>query len=175
MADKYIAIIVEGGSERKIIDILLDKHLLKFNREDLLNEEVINERNAKKFSKLYLGFSYDKPIVIYRVLDSHKEVFKISKPFKNKVESTTNLYTTPEIEILFIIYFGDYDAFKKTKNVKPNEYCKIHYKKEIAHIKSPEEVYEFWIDKPEKLVETIKEYAQKSNDDRKNTLASLLR
>lgn len=36
--EKYIACICEGSAEAAIIDILLDNRLLRFTREDLLDE-----------------------------------------------------------------------------------------------------------------------------------------
>ena len=43
---KRVACICEGGAERAILDLLLDKHKLIFEREDLIDEEVLKVRNA---------------------------------------------------------------------------------------------------------------------------------
>ena len=52
---KYIACICEGGAERAILDLLLDNHKLKFEHEDLIEEEVLRCR------RLYMvnEFLYD--------------------------------------------------------------------------------------------------------------------
>ena len=46
---KYIACICEGGAERAILDLLLDNHKLKFEHEDLIEEEVLRCRSAREF------------------------------------------------------------------------------------------------------------------------------
>lgn len=43
----YIACICEGGAERAILDLLLDNHKLIFEREDLIEEEVLRCRSGK--------------------------------------------------------------------------------------------------------------------------------
>ncbi len=47
---KYKACICEGSAQQAIIDILLDKHLLIFGRDDMLDEQVIrtNIENSKR-------------------------------------------------------------------------------------------------------------------------------
>ena len=51
---KYKACICEGSAENAIIDILVDEHLLIFEREEMLDGEVIRIRDAKKFESRYL-------------------------------------------------------------------------------------------------------------------------
>ena len=46
---KYKACICEGTAENAIMDILLDHNLLIFNREDMIEEEVIRCREGRKF------------------------------------------------------------------------------------------------------------------------------
>ena len=50
---KYKACICEGAAETAIIDILLDYGLLIFSREEMIEEEVIRCREAKKFEEKY--------------------------------------------------------------------------------------------------------------------------
>lgn len=38
---KYIACICEGGAERAIFDLLLEKNKLIFKKENLIEEEII--------------------------------------------------------------------------------------------------------------------------------------
>ena len=49
----YKACICEGSAENAIMDILLDYNLLIFNREEMIEEEVIRCREAKKFEEKY--------------------------------------------------------------------------------------------------------------------------
>ena len=83
---KYIACICEGGAERAILDLLLDNHQLKFEREDLIEEEVLRCRSAKEFENKYLRKSYEEKITIYRVLDSRSEKFNLSKAYANQLK-----------------------------------------------------------------------------------------
>jgi len=40
MEKKYLAVIIEGGAEKSIVRVLLDNNLLKFNRTDMLDEDI---------------------------------------------------------------------------------------------------------------------------------------
>lgn len=51
---KIKACICEGAAEAAIMDILLDNHLLIFEREEMLDEAVIRCRDGKTFENRYL-------------------------------------------------------------------------------------------------------------------------
>ena len=55
----YVACIAEGAAETAIMDILLDNNLLVFNREQLIDEQVLSCRSASVFERRYLrkGFN----------------------------------------------------------------------------------------------------------------------
>ncbi len=57
-----VACICEGGAETAIIDMLVDNELLKFSREQMLNEEVIRCRGGKEFEQRYLRKSFESKI-----------------------------------------------------------------------------------------------------------------
>ena len=78
---KYKACICEGSAENAIIDILVDEHLLVFEREEMLDGEVIRIRDARKFESRYLRKGFDDKISIIRILDSRREQFSLSKCF----------------------------------------------------------------------------------------------
>ena len=59
---KYIACICEGGAERAILDLLLDSHKLIFEREELIEEEVLRCRSGKEFEKRYLRKGFNDKI-----------------------------------------------------------------------------------------------------------------
>ena len=180
MEKKYLAVIIEGGAEKSIVRVLLDNNLLRFNRTDMLDEDIIQNRNAKTFAREYLTHGFkDNQISVLRILDSHSERFTIPRAYARVISKITNIYTSPEIEMLFIIYNNDFDKFKnqktdrKGKKLPAHEWCKKYYK--MREVKSPEFVYDFWIKQPEMLVEAIKIYSSKSKDPFENTLASILR
>ena len=76
---KYKACICEGAAENAIMDILLDKELLVFSREEMLEESVIRCRDGKKFEQKYLRKGFAEKISVIRILDSRREKFKIGK------------------------------------------------------------------------------------------------
>lgn len=125
---RYVACICEGGAERAILDLLLDNHMLVFDREQLLEEEVLRCRSAKEFEDKYLRKGFREKITVYRILDSRRENFKLSTIYQSKID-VINVVTAPEIEILIIYNEGKYKEFKNSGE-KPSVYCKstLRYK-----------------------------------------------
>lgn len=164
MSNVLIAIIVEGNAEQAIVDVLLKHHALIYGREDLLQEEVIRTRSASSFSKKYLNKSMNKMVRIYRVLDSKTENFKLSKVYQKKVElPINNLYTTPEIEILFILYHDDINKYKRSK-LKPSSFVKQNYS-DLAKVKSYKDVFDFWDNHFLELIQALKKYKSSNSDN----------
>ena len=172
---KYIACICEGGAERVIMDLLLDNHMLIFERDELLDEEVLSCRGGKDFEKKYLGKGFSDKITIYRILDSRREKFNISKAYKDKID-VVNVITAPEIEMLIICNegkFAEFQKFKNNKSGKPSTYCKteLGYKE----VKTNEFVYHYFSD-VSKLKYAISEYKRLSGGHRgEKTLYDILR
>lgn len=98
---KYKAGICEGSAEAAIIDILVDNDLLIFSRSEMLDESAIRSRGAKRFEERYLRKGFDNQISVIRILDSHREEFRLSKAYANKID-VINVVTAPEIEMLII-------------------------------------------------------------------------
>ncbi len=98
---KYKVCICEGAAEEAIINILLDNNLLIFQRNEILEEDVIRCRSGKEFEENYLKRGFDDKISVIRILDSKNENFKLSKPYANKVD-VINIIIAPEIEMLII-------------------------------------------------------------------------
>ena len=119
----YVACIAEGAAETAIIDILLDHHLLIFDREEMLDEQVLRYRSASVFESRYLRKGFSGKITVYRILDSRRENFRLSKAYEHKVD-VINVVTAPEIEMLIILNENRYDDFKKS-GMKPSEYCML--------------------------------------------------
>ena len=120
---KYTACICEGGAETAILDLLLDQNKLIFSRNDLLEGEILKTRKGMDFETRYLKKDFSGKITVYRILDSRRENFKISKAYQHKVE-VVNVITAPEIEMLIICNEGKYQDFEKKKGMSPSEYCK---------------------------------------------------
>lgn len=91
---KYKACICEGAAENAIMDILLDKELLVFSREEMLEESVIRCRDGKKFEQKYLRKGFAEKISVIRILDSRREKFKIGKAYEHKIDVINVDYCT---------------------------------------------------------------------------------
>jgi len=155
---KYKACICEGSAEKAIINILLDNNLLIFDREELIEQEVISCRGAKAFEERYLRKTFDDQISVIRILDSRKENFKLSKAYEHKID-VVNVITAPEIEILVIINENKYQDFKKSK-LKPSDFCKQNLK--MPKVKNYDSVIQYFSDVTQ-LVNAIKEYKKIMN------------
>ena len=103
----YVACIAEGAVETAIIDILLDHHLLIFDREEMLDEQVLRCRSASMFESKYLRKGFSGKITVYRILDSRRENFRMSKTI-----TVINVVTAPEIEMLITLNENRYDDSK---------------------------------------------------------------
>jgi hypothetical protein len=155
LEDKYILCICEGNAEVDIMNILLADDLLIFNREDLIEEKVHKRMSVKKIEDNYLGLSYNKELVILRIIDSRNEKFTLSKAYRGRFE-ILNAITNPEIEILIVIDKGDYDEFCKNKSKeKPSVFCKRVYS--YKDIKSKGFMNDYFNDS-KKLLDAIKEH-----------------
>lgn len=154
---KYKACICEGGAETAIMDLLLDQNKLIFSRDELLEGEILRTRKGKEFETRYLKKNFSGKITVYRILDSRRENFKISKAYQQKVE-VVNVITAPEIEMLIICNEGKYHDFEKKKNMSPSEYCKSILKmknvKSVSLLRNILLMYLFW----KKVFMSIREY-----------------
>ena len=168
--DGYVACICEGSAEQAVMELLLDANKLIFTTEQLLEEEIIRCRGAKRFEQKYLRKGFNKKITILRILDSRRENFTLSKAYVDKVD-VIDIITAPEIEMLIIFNEDKYTEYKKSK-MKPSEFCKIKLK--LGNVKSYEFVKKYFSD-ISKLCESINEYRQISKVRKgENTLFDLL-
>ena len=171
------ALIAEGGSEQAVLEILIENNLLVFPKEQIFKEQVLRTRAASSFQKKHLqqGLGNTK-LIVYRILDSRGENFNLSAPYRNKVQEVIDLLTRPEFEMLFIIHFNDYASYRRVSSrMNPSDFAKEKYAQRVGNVKSREDVFAFWNDRPQDLVAAIREYARLSPDGIDNTLASILR
>ncbi len=168
---KYNACICEGTAEQVIIDLLLDNNKLIFSRNELLEHEVLRCRTGKNFEEQYLRKGFTEQITVFRILDSRRENFKLSKAYQSKVK-IINVITAPEIEMLVILNEGKYADYKKSGK-KPSEYCKsdlkYHDVKGATFVKS-------YFHNIDILIRAIIEYKRVSDVKRNEiTLADILK
>lgn len=168
---KYVACICEGSAEKAIINLLLDNDLCIFKKENLIEQELLSCRSAKEFEERYLRKTFDDKITVIRVLDSRKEVFKLSKAYKDKID-VINIITAPEIEVLIILHEGKYQDFKKSK-LKPSDFCKQNLR--MATVKRYDFVTDYFSD-VSVLVNVLKQYKNLPNTPKDElTLSDLVK
>ena len=128
----YILIMTEGTTELAFLDVLLEKNILKFDKEELLMEEMYHSRQIDGEIKGYIQLlDYRDKVFIYRVGDVLKEKLTIPTTIlPEKIAGIMDISTTPEFEILFILNEDLYDEYLKFKsNVKASSFYKMHNKK----------------------------------------------
>mgnify|MGYP004702373339 CR=1 FL=1 len=126
LKNEIVACICEGAFERIVMEVLLDADCLEFSWCDLLEGDLVDLRNARRFTERYLHRDYGEThIRIIRILDSRSERFDIPEFFQGKISRIQSYFTRPEIEILVIIHEACYDEYtKKYAKMKPSVYCK---------------------------------------------------
>lgn len=154
----YVACICEGSAEKAIINLLLENDKLIFNKKQMIDRQIISCRDGKSFETKYLRKGFEHKITIYRILDSRRERFKLSKAYQGKIE-IVNVITAPEIEMLIILNEKKYEDYKKSR-LKPSLYCKIILKHK--NVKNYKFVEEYFRD-IDKLIQCIMEYKRVSN------------
>lgn len=173
--ETIVACICEGNAEEAVVNILLDHDKLIFDRSQMLEEKVIRERSATTFERKYLNREFgDKKIIIYRILDSRKEKFNLSKVYHGKIE-VIDIITAPEIEMLIIHNENKFADFKKyaNKGLKPSEYCKQILK--LPNVKNKKYILSYFNDIAN-LTRAIKEHKSKANiKSGEKTLADILK
>lgn len=165
MNDKYILCICEGNFEITIMEMLLERHLLPFEKERLVEEKFIKRGSVANISRNYLNRKFDKPVYILRIIDSKSEKFKLSKEYLNKVNKIIDIITKPEIEILIIISENDYEKFTNSPpeiRRSPSSYCKSEYG--MKNVKSKKFVKEYFND-ISKLKTAIKTHRTYTKDN----------
>lgn len=164
-----VACLCEGSMEQAIMEILLDHDRLIFERDELLDGEVLRCRSAKNFERDHLKKTTNELITVYRILDSANENFKLSGPYAKRVK-VVNIITAPEIEMLVIHAEGKYDDYVR-KRMKPSDYVKQHLK--LSKIKTYDFAKSYFSD-VNVLIDAIIQYKQKAAN-KSGTLADLLK
>ena len=163
--DSYIACICEGASEVTVMDILLDRGLPLFGRNQLLGESVLSSkffRDPELFCRKYLTMDYEgKRIVVLLVQDRKNTSYGIKRPYLEKVSEFVYVITAPEIEMLMIHSLGFYNDYKKQASKKKSStYLAEKIKKRSSAIKSRTFIEEFY--EEHDLVNAIREHRKKS-------------
>lgn len=135
-----VACLCEGTAEEVILSKLLAAGLLIFSVDDLIDNKVLRIRNGSRFAHQHLNHSFEEKVIVYRILDSKTEKFKLPKPYQEKV-SIHNVITKPEIEMLLIISEGQLEDFERLHDIKPSDYAKTLFKGENIKSRAFNETY----------------------------------
>lgn len=137
----YILIMTEGSDELAFVNVLLDRDILKFKREELLMEDIYH---ARQITGELIGYIQLLPsgdtVSIYRIGDKLSDKLKTPKEIlPEKILDKYDISTTPEFEVLFILNENLYDEYLKVKSIKkPSQFYKEHnkkYKKQASFVK----------------------------------------
>ena len=130
----------EGKTELAFLEVLLEKNILKFNKEELLMEEIFHSRQIEGEIKGYIQLlNYQDKVFIYRVGDGLKDKLIIpSTILSEKIDGVIDISTTPEFEILFILNENLFEEYLKVKStMKASSFYKLHnkhYKKQYNFV-----------------------------------------
>ncbi len=117
----------EGTTEMAFLEVLLEKSLLRFKREELLMEKIFHSRQIDGEIMGYIQLLPNgDDVSIFRVGDTLTDALRIPKSIlPSKIRNREDISTTPEFEILFIIHEGLHEAFLKVKShQKPSSFYK---------------------------------------------------
>ena len=137
----YILIMNEGNNELAFVNVLLEKGILKFKKEELLMEDVYH---ARQITGELMGYIQLLPsgdtVSIYRIGDKLSDKLIVpTNIMSEKIKDKYDISTTPEFEVLFLLNENIYDDYLKVKSIKkPSEFYKEHnknYKKQSSFVK----------------------------------------
>lgn len=136
----YILIMTEGTDELAFVNVLLERGILKFKKEELLMEDIYHARQITGELIVYIQLLQSGDTVsIYRIGDKLSDKLTIPKNIiPDKIVGKYDISTTPEFEVLFLLNEGIYDDYLKVKStMKPSEFYKKHnknYKKQSTFV-----------------------------------------
>lgn len=149
----------EGRGEEVIVKKLVAADKLVFPKTDVV--DITRSRKAVDIQNVYLGFEYDWPVCVLRVLDSPRERFRLGRLYANRFP-VVSVYTRPEIEMLVIIREGKYSDYAKLKSsTKPSIYCRDTLR--MRNVKSGDFLESYW--DAESIAAAAREYRRVSHLD----------
>lgn len=171
----YILIMTEGTTELALLEVLLEKGMLKFNKTELLMEKIYHSRQIVGEIISYIQLiDYKDKVCIYRVGDTLHDKLRIPKSLvSEKIASNVDISTTPELEILFIVNENLYKEYEKVKSkVKPSAFYKKYNKN---YKKQKKFVYDYFSKMTNKeIFDLFQKYVKKYGKNLKRGQKNLL-
>ena len=124
----------EGNEEVYLLEYLLDKGYLIFEKKDILDRRPIHFRQPAEISALIDLLPISTELIFYRIGDKQNDDYDFRYFDLRKEHILVNkVCTLPELEILVIINEKLYDEFLKTKSkIMPKQFVKEHVKGYIS-------------------------------------------
>ena len=117
----------EGQNEETLLNMLLDKNLLIFSRDDLIGRRPYPIRQLNNTTIKTELKHYGQETIVYRVGDKQNDTLSIPKDLKNIVfkDKIYKYCTKPELEMLLIINEGLEKQYEKVKSSEsPKSFAK---------------------------------------------------
>lgn len=145
----------EGTAEEVVVGKLLEADRFIFPQDNVV--AVTRKRKAADIQNEFLGYAYDWPVCVLRVLDSRKERFQLGVLYRDRYR-VFSVYTHPEIELLCIIREGEWRHWRKSGKA-PNSFCKQELG--MSKIKQKDFLESYW--DAESIVDAANEYRRLSS------------
>lgn len=140
LASSHPIISCEGTGEEVVARKLVEADRLIFPATAVV--DITRKRRSADIQSDYLGFQYDWPVCILRILDSPRERFRLGRLYSERFP-VVSVYTRPEIEMLVIIREGRYaDYSKRSSAMKPSIFCKDVLR--MRDVKSAAFLEDYW-------------------------------
>ena len=155
----------EGNDEKAFLDLLLERGLLKFSKEELFYDDIFHLRQLKGDIIIKLRtLGHEDTVDIYRVGDKLSDVLRIPNEIKKlpikRINKIEDVLISPEFEILMIIHENKYNNFlkEKSKTKASDYYKKLHNE----YDKSSKYVMDYFSKlSNDQIIDLIKDYLQK--------------
>ena len=151
----------EGDCEKGLLDVLLERSLLKYDYDDLVYQQVFHARQFDdRLVEMLIQLPADEKVIVIRVGDKLSDALKNRREIQGKISGVWKVCIKPEFEILHLIHEGCFKAFIKEKSKKKasefyegvNPDYRKNYYKNLAYFSSLTN---------SDLVNLLKEYDQK--------------
>jgi len=183
--DYFYAFIVEGATEKSIIEILLENNRFTFSSDSVINYDLINGLDSPykgpgkfygcpdNFTNEYLNQEYEEKKIIIFLVEDRDPAYKIDSIYHEKIQNIYHVITRPEIEFIEILYDDDRSDFEKAcrkhKTLKPSEFLSQTRGMKMAEVKRGKRTKVKFQENIDKLIQVIKSLNSKGSSIQKST------
>lgn len=183
--DYFYAFIVEGATEKSIIEILLEDNRFTFSSDSVINYDLINGLGSPykgpgkfygcpdNFTDKYLSQEYEGKKIIILLVEDRDPAYKINQIYNEKIQDIYHVITKPEIEIIEILYDDKRSDFEKAcqkhKILKPSEFLSQTMGMKMPEIKRGKRTKEKFQKNINKLIQKIKSLNNMGSSIQKST------